>query len=172
MGLMISKLYEYLSSVDNGSALSTMFEYGDFLLEEVQNEPEKEEIKEEMIVDSELETEAKVTNEVAESDIQMDDKQENSNSDSKCAVMNAEGGNSVDGSTEDSDVANVGDDASKATAKPKSRRRGSDLDLLGRWFFWKNRKYSQRQKNKQIERMETDTTVNGLLRKTLEKYYE
>lgn len=172
LGLLISKLYEYLSNIDNGSALSTMFECADFLLEEVQIESTKEEVKEEILIDAELETETKVTNETTDNDIQMDDKQENSNSNSKCAVMNADGGNSVDGSTEDSDAPNVGDDASKATAKPKSRRRGSDLDLLGRWFFWKNRKYSQRQKNKQIERMETDTTINGLLRKTLEKYYE
>lgn len=171
LGQMISKLYEYLSNIDNGSALSSIFESADFLLEEVQTEPEKEEVTEETITDIELDTEIKVQSET-DNDIQMDDKQENSNSDSKCAVMNPEGGNSIDGSTEDSDAPNAPEDGSKPTTKPKSRRRGSDLDLLGRWFFWKNRKYSQRQKNKQIERMEMDTTINGLLRKTLEKYYE
>lgn len=109
-----------------------------------------------------------------DNDIQIDEKQEHSNLDNstlKCAVLNAESANSVDGSTEDSDAPTTSDDT-KPAAKPKSRRRGSDLKLLDPWFYWKNRKYSQRQKNKQMERMEVDTTVNGLLRKILEKYYE
>ncbi|XP_055295611.1 calcineurin-binding protein cabin-1-like [Sitodiplosis mosellana] len=170
-GSMILKLYEYLSEMDNGSALSSMFECADFLMEAVQTEPMEDEMSEETITEIDADTETKLPNEV-DTDIQMEDKQENSNSEStKCAVMNPECGNSVDGSTEDSDAQTTGDDGSKS-AKPKSRRRGSDLKLLDPWFYWKNRKYSQRQKNKQIERMETDTTINGLLRKTLEKYFE
>lgn len=172
LGSMISKLYNYLSEFDNGSALNITFDCSDFLLKDVQCEPMKEEIKEDAtITDIDGESESKAQNET-DTDIQIDDKQENSNSDSKCAVMNPDGGNSADGSTEDSDAPTTAEDGSKATAKPKSRRRGSDLKLLDPWFYWKNRKYSQRQKNKQIERMETDTTINGLLRKTLEKYYE
>lgn len=171
-GSMISKLYEYLSEIENGLALASQFECSDFLLEVVQPKPPEDEVVEEMLTDIEAEAETKVQIET-DNDILMDDKQENSNSEStKCVVMNPEGGNSADGSTEDSDAPTTGDDGSKPAAKPKSRRRGSDLKLLDPWFYWKNRKYSQRQKNKQIERMETDTTINGFLRKTLEKYYE
>lgn len=174
LGTMIAKLYEYLSELDNGSALSSVFEYDDFLLEETKLVPEQTEIKDETITDIEMDAEPRPENEnETDTDIPMDDKQENSNSDStKCVVLNADAGNSADGSTEDSDAQTTGEDGSKIPAKPKSRRRGSDLKLLDPWFYWKNRKYSQRQKNKQIERMETDTTINGLLRKTLEKYYE
>lgn len=172
-GLMIKKLYKYLLNIENGSALSTVFEYGEFLLEEVRSEPIETAIKEEPVNDrSDCDTETKGQNET-DNDQQMDEKQENSNLDStiKIAVLNAESANSVDGSTEDSDAPTTGDDT-KPNAKPKSRRRGSDLKLLDPWFYWKNRKYSQRQKNKQLERMEVDTTVNGLLRKILEKYFE
>lgn len=176
LGSMLLKLYEYLSGIDNGSALSSIFESTDFLLESVKIKPIEEEVKEETITEIDADAELKLPNE-SDNDVQMEDKQENSNSEStKCAVMNPDGGNSrnsVDGSTEDSDAQTTGDDASKsASTKPKSRRRGSDLKLLDPWFYWKNRKYSQRQKNKQIERMETDTTINGLLRKTLDKYFE
>lgn len=172
-GSMILKLYEYLSEIENGSALSSIFESTDFLLEAIQTELIPEDMKEETITEIIADTESKPPIET-DNDIQMEDKQENSNSEStKCVVMNPDGGNSVDGSTEDSDAQTTGDDGSKsASTKPKSRRRGSDLKLLDPWFYWKNRKYSQRQKNKQIERAETDTTINGLLRKTLEKYFE
>lgn len=173
-GLMIRKLYKYLSNIQNGSALTTVFECGDFLLEEIQSEPTECAVNEETAVEHQPDgdAETKGQNET-DNDIQMDEKQENSNLDiaSKCAGLNTESANSVDGSTEDSDAPTTGDDT-KTAAKPKSRRRGSDLKLLDPWFYWKNRKYSQRQKNKQMERMEVDTTVNGLLRKILEKYYE
>lgn len=176
LGAMIAKLYDYLLEHDNGSTLDAMFHSRDFLLEEIITESEQTEIKDETFTSIEMEPPepAKSDNDnETENDIQMDDKQENSNSDStKCIVLNADAGNSADGSTEDSDAQNTGDDGTKMAAKPKSRRRGSDLKLLDPWFYWKNRKYSQRQKNKQIERMETDTTINGLLRKTLEKYFE
>lgn len=171
---MIKKLYKHLSNIENGSALSTIFEYGDFLLEETQSEPIKEgTIREEPAIDGpDAVAETKEQNET-DNDIHMEDRHENSNLDGalKSAVLNAESANSVDGSTEDSDAPTTGDDT-KPAAKPKSRRRGSDLKLLDPWFYWKNRKYSQRQKNKQMERMEMDTTVSGLLRKILEKYYE
>lgn len=177
-GCMIRKLYKYLSNIENGSALSTIFESGDFLLEEVQSEPlectkSNVSIKEEQPTDrSDVDNETNIQNET-DNDVQMDEKQDCSNSEStmKCSNLNTENANSVDGSTEDSDAPTTGDDT-KPSAKPKSRRRGSDLKLLDPWFYWKNRKYSQRQKNKQMERMEMDTTVNGLLRKILEKYFE
>lgn len=180
LGAMIAKLYDYLLEHDNGSALDAMFHSRDFLLEEIITESEQTEIKEETFTNIETEPPELVKSEndnETENDIQMDDKQENSNSDStKCIVLNADAGNSADGSTEDSDAqttdVTTGEDGTKMAAKPKSRRRGSDLKLLDPWFYWKNRKYSQRQKNKQIERMEIDTTINGLLRKTLEKYFE
>lgn len=82
--------------------------------------------------------------------------------------------NSAEGSAEDSD-ANAKDASGPETAlKPKqSRRRGSDLQMLERWRFWdRNRKYSQRQKNKQNGRNEVDTSINGVLRKILAKYFE
>lgn len=173
LGSMIANLYKYLSELDNGAVLNAEFTNQDFLLEEMQLEPLIDETNVETTTDAEMiDAEAKIPNENV-NDIELDDKQENSNSDSKCAISNAEGGNSADGSTaEDSDAPTTGDDGSKAADKPKPRRRGSDLKLLDRWFYWEKRKYSQRQKNKKIERMETDTTINGLLRKTLEKYYE
>lgn len=177
-GCMIKKLYKYLSNIENGSALSTIFESGDFLLEEVKLEPiectnNDVAIKEEQPIDRpDADGETKAQNETY-NDVEMDERQDCSNSEStmKCSNLNAENANSVDGSTEDSDAPTTGDDT-KLAAKPKSRRRGSDLKLLDPWFYWKNRKYSQRQKNKQMERMETDTTINGLLRKILEKYFE
>lgn len=172
LGTLISKLYDYLSDIDNGSALSTIFESVDFLLKEVKSEPIQTELQKEIPADIDIEMESKTQNET-DTDIQMDDKLDNSNSDSaKCAALNPDGGNSADGSTEDSDAPTTGEDSSKPAAKPKSRRRGSDLKLLDPWFYWKNRKYSQRQKNRQIERIEIDTTINGMLRKTLGKYYE
>lgn len=175
LGSMIAKLYDYLSDLDNGSALSATFESGDFLLNEVQTEPDQTEMQEETFTDIEMDAEPKSQTDIETeiNDVQMDDKEENSNSEStKCAALNTDTGNSADGSTEDSDAQTTGDDGSKTATKPKSRRSGSDLKLLGRWYYWKNRKYSQRQKNKQIERIESDTTINGFLRKTLEKYFE
>lgn len=171
---MIKKLYNNLSNIENGSALTTVFKYGDLLLEDIQTEAiEGGVVKEETTIEhQDGDTDTKAENET-DNDIPMDEKLDNSNLDiaSKCAGPNTESANSVDGSTEDSDAPTTGDDT-KPAAKPKSRRRGSDLKLLDPWFYWKNRKYSQRQKNKQLERMEIDTTVNGLLRKILEKYYE
>lgn len=174
-GLMIKKLYKFLSNIENGSALSTVFESDDFLLKEVKREQIECVVEEEQTIDRpDVDIETKGQQNETDNDIQIDEKQEHSNLDNstlKCAVLNAESTNSVDGSTEDSDAPTTSDDT-KPAAKPKSRRRGSDLKLLDPWFYWKNRKYSQRQKNKQMERMELDTTVNGLLRKILEKYYE
>lgn len=172
-GMIIKKLYKCLSNIENGAALTEVFESDDFLLKEVQPQSvESASIPEEQPIDqAAADTEVKEQHDTEnDNNVQTEEKQEYSNSENalKCAAENA---NSVDGSTEDSDAPTTGDDT-KAASKPKSRRRGSDLKLLDPWFYWKNRKYSQRQKNKQMERMETDTTANGFLKKILEKYFE
>lgn len=171
-GSMISQLYDYLLVAEDGTKLICMYEYTDFLLEAVQIEPPAEEVKEEIKPEIETEADPMEQNEV-ENEMQMEDKQENSNSESiKGAAMNPDGTNSADGSTEDSDAPIAGDEGPKLPTRSKSRRRGSDLTSLDRWYFWKtsNRKCSQRQKNKQIERMESDTTIKGFLENIMEKF--
>lgn len=172
-GEFIANVYDYLATTDDGIGIGYKFSHNDFLLNKTKSatpEPVKEEKDAPMETDAETETDN-----ITENDIPMEEKPE-SNSDSNDISNNPEGGNSNDGgSTEDStqDVPTNSEDSSKPNAKPKSRRRGSDLKLLEPWCYWdRNRKYSQRQKNKQIERMENDTSINGLLRKILTKYFE
>lgn len=180
LGEWIANVYERLSDINNGLDIDYKFSYTDFLLKQIKPEtpPPPEPTKDddqEVPVDADVDMEANNIETVT--DVPMDDKQENSNSNGpKSMNINPEGGNSVDGSTEDStqDAPNNSEDSSKTAPKPKSsRRRGSDLKLLEPWCYWdRNRKYSQRQKNKQIERMENDTSINGILRKILSKYFE
>lgn len=59
-----------------------------------------------------------------------------------------------------------------APAKPKASRRrgGGDLLALEQWGWHKNKRYSQRKKS--LDRVEADTTVRGLLKKVLPRFYE
>lgn len=65
-----------------------------------------------------------------------------------------------------------GADAAAIVAKPKTSRRrgGGDLVALEQWGWHKNKRYSQRKKS--LDRVEQDTTVRGLLRKVLPRFYE
>lgn len=168
LGEFIAKLYNHLSIINDGVDIDFMFSHTDFLLKQVKVEPPKLENDIETPIDTDVDMDA--DNNV-ENDAQMQE-----NSDSNGANNNPEAGNSVDGNTEDStqDAPTTSEDGSKQAAKPKSsRRRGSDLKLLEPWCYWdRNRKQSQRQKNKQIERMENDASINGILRKILPKYFE
>lgn len=173
LGESIANIYDHLATTDDGIGIGYKFSYNDFLLNQVKPatpELANEEKEAPMETDIEIETDS-----ITENDVPMEDKLE-TNSDSNGVNNNPEGGNSNDGgSTEDStqDAPTNSEDSSKPSAKPKSRRRGSDLKLLEPWCYWdRNRKCSQRQKNKQIERMENDTSINGLLRKILTKYFE
>lgn len=172
-GEFIANIYDHLATTDDGIGIGYKFSYNDFLLNQdkpMTPEPANEEQEAPMETDAETETEN-----ITENDVPMEEKLE-PNSDSNGVSNNPEGGNSNDGgSTEDStqDAPTNSEDSSKPSAKPKSRRRGSDLKLLEPWCYWdRNRKCSQRQKNKKIERMENDTSINGLLRKILTKYFE
>lgn len=170
-GKLIRNLYEYLSSTDNGVGIAYNFDSSDFLL--VQPKQELMETggkEEENAHEMDVESESKSQN---DGDLQMDAKQENSNPGSvKCSPPNPDGGNSIDGSTEDSDATTTNKDDSEVAAKPKqSRRRGSELQILEPWRYWDRNRKSQRQKNR-LERNEVDTTLNGLLRKILPKYFE
>lgn len=180
LGKLITNLYEYLDGIEN-SPVNYKFTYTDFLRNITvypQIEPSAED--EEMPLAEDINA---ITEEVTQSltnddDIQMEAKQDNGSTDGmKCTNSNpaTEAVNSGEGSNEDSDApANTGDEEQKNATKPKqSRRRGSDLKSLQPWCYWdRNRKYSQRQKNKQLERMENDTTINGFLRKILKKYFQ
>lgn len=177
-GEFITNVYDHLSTTNDGVDINYSFSYTDFLLKQVQPEtpPESPEMDgNEMPAGNDVEMDGEHPNN--DIDVPMDDKQENSNSNGPKSVSNnPDGGNSVDGSTEDStqDAPNNSEDGTKPATKPKSsRRRGSDLKLLEPWCYWdRNRKQSQRQKNKQIERLENDTSINGILRKILPKYFE
>lgn len=172
-GEFIANVYDHLATTDDGIGIGYKFSYNDFLLNQVK--PATPEPSDEY-KDSPVETDAEIeTENITENDVPMEERPE-PNSDSNGVSNNPEGGNSNDGgSTEDStqDAPTNSEDSSKPSTKPKSRRRGSDLKLLEPWCYWdRNRKCSQRQKNKQIERMENDTSINGLLRKILPKYFE
>lgn len=72
-----------------------------------------------------------------------------------------------DSNAEDSD--NTSKEAE--SAKPKPRRRCSDLSFLEQWGWHKNRRYSSRKKSQQ-DRPEVDTSINGFLRRILAKYFQ
>lgn len=68
---------------------------------------------------------------------------------------------------DDSD-SNARSDGSEAVpAKPKTKRRCSDLHFLEQWGWHKNRRYASRKKT---EKDEVDNTLNGFLRKVFVKY--
>lgn len=108
--------------------------------------------------------------------VEINEKQENSDSNgenSKFVATNidVQGNNSADASADDSDAKEINPSEQAAKAK-HARRRGSDLKFLEQWCFWdRNRKYSQRQKNK-MEKIEVDTTINGFLKKILASYFQ
>lgn len=179
MGKLIIDMYEHFKGIEV-SGITYEFDFEQLFLNKTESkcEPIDVEMAEnvcnetrapETVVDTENDSS---NNAVAE------EKQENSDSNShrvlSMPLLDGQGTNSADASADDSD-ANVKDASGSETAsKPKqSRRRGSDLQLLERWSYWeKNRKYSQRQKNKQNGRSEVDTSINGVLRKILERHFE
>lgn len=181
VGTMIANVYEHLKALDS-YPLSYRFKYSDFLrngpAEEVSIDALSSQDDEEMPMAGFNETEiiAAEQPQPNEEDAPTEANPENGTPDAaKCGnSINADGANSVDGSNDDSDApTTTGDDEPKSAGRPKSRRRGSDLKSLEPWCFWdRNRKYSQRQKNKQLERMENDTTVNAYLRKILKAHFE
>lgn len=61
-------------------------------------------------------------------------------------------------------------DPAESTKPRQARRRGSDLSFLEQWGWHKNKRYAQRKKSH--DRNDPDTTVNGVLRKILAKYFE
>lgn len=176
LGQLILNVYEYLSATDDGIKLGYSFNSSDFLL----SKPEMESIEEkkpvesnenEMDVDSEIKS-PNNTDGDSQSELRKD---ESSNPGSiKCSPSNQDGGISAEyNSAEDSDAPVTNKDGEIVVKPKQSRRRGSDLKFLEQWCYWdRNRKYSQRQKNKQMERNEIDTTINGILRKILPKYFE
>lgn len=67
----------------------------------------------------------------------------------------------------------IGDASSttEQTTKPKPvRRRCSDLSFLEQWGWHKHRRYQHRKKS--IDRNEPDTSLNGILRRILAKYFK
>lgn len=73
---------------------------------------------------------------------------------------------SADGSADDSDATKQNDGKTK-----QSRRRGSDLKFLEQWGWHKTKKPPvQRRKN--VEQNDAETSVNGILKRVLAKYFE
>lgn len=100
---------------------------------------------------------------------------ENSNSADVIFLVPSTGENqtSADASAaEDSDAgaSKVTDSVQENTKPRQGRRRGSDLSFLEQWGWHKNKRYVQRKKS--LDRNDPDTTVNGVLRKMLAKYFE
>lgn len=175
LGQLIIEMYEHFTAIDDVTGISHTFAADELILKNVTEETPVVCEPEERI-DEENETENNPDIEMSEAEQTTDPKENSdSNADStKGANLDAQGTNSADASADDSD-ANIkdGNNSDSTSSKPKhSRRRGSDLQFLEQWCFWdRNRKYSQRQKNK-AEKNEVDTSINGVLRKVLPKYFE
>lgn len=182
MGKLIVNMYEHFEKTDNLSDIGYEFDYEQLFLK-------KSKLKSEAIdqeVDESLCAETKMTDAAMNSEndgsntAAIDEKQENSNSNAdsnkvlSMPLLDGQGTNSAEASADDSDANAKDASGSERTSKPKqSRRRGSDLQFLEQWRYWdRNRKYSQRQKNKQNGRNEVDTSINGVLRKIFAKYFE
>lgn len=180
MGKLIIDMYEHFKGMEV-SGITYEFDFEQLFLDKMESKCKLIDVEmnenvcnetraPEMVVDTENDGS---NNAVAE------EKQENSDSNSNrvllsMPLLDGQGTNSADASADDSDANAKDASGSETTSKPKqSRRRGSDLQLLERWSYWeKNRKYSQRQKNKQNGRSEVDTSINGVLRKILERHFE
>lgn len=180
MGKLIVKMYEHFKSIE-ATGISYEFDFDQLFLKST--ESESMQIDEE--VEESLGAETKSTDEAvnAENDdsnnAAAEEKQENSNSNAdsnkvlSMPLLDGQGTNSAEASADDSDANAKDASGSETASKPKqSRRRGSDLKFLERWCFWKHDRKSQRQKNKQSGRNGVDTSINGVLRKILAKYFE
>lgn len=181
MGKLIVDMYEHFKGI-NKTGISYEFDFEQLFLrkEEIQPEPMDVEMSESAPIETKsTEPTARTQNEGGE-DVPVEAKLDNSNSNVESGrvlsmpLLDGQETNSAEASADDSDANAKDASGSEATSKPKqSRRRGSDLQMLERWRFWdRNRKYSQRQKNKQNGRNEVDTSINGVLRKILAKYFE
>lgn len=181
MGKLIVDMYEYFKGIE-ATGISYEFDFDQLFLKktEVQTEPMDVEMDESLCAETKS-TEAVVCAENNGSDDDVVEvKQDSSNSNAELGkvlsmpLLDGQETNSAEASADDSDANAKDASGSETASKPKqSRRRGSDLQLLERWRFWdRNRKYSQRQKNKQNGRNLVDTSLNGVLRKILAKYFE
>lgn len=181
MGKLIVDMYAHFKGI-NTTGISYEFDFEQLFLRKEEIQPELKDV--EMSESAPIETKstepaARTENEGAE-DVPAEAKLDNSNSNVESGkvlsmpLLDGQETNSAEVSADDSDANAKDASGSEATSKPKqSRRRGSDLQMLERWRFWdRNRKYSQRQKNKQNGRNEVDTSINGVLRKILAKYFE
>lgn len=181
MGKLIANMYEHFKSI-GVSGISYEFDFEQLFLKKTEStaEPMEQEIDENSGAEAKTtEIAVKAENDVSNNAV-ADDKQENSNSNAdsnkmfSMPLLDGQGTNSAEASADDSDANAKNASGSETASKPKqSRRRGSDLQNLERWAFWKtDRKSSQRQRNKQNGRNEVDTSINGVLRKILAKYFE
>lgn len=181
VGKLIINMYEHFKSL-GVSGITYEFDFEQLFLSQANSKPQP--MEQEM--DESLSVEAKPieASENPENDGSnegaVEERQENSNSNAdsnrvlSMPLLDGQGTNSAEASADDSDANARDASGSETTSKPKqSRRRGSDLQMLERWCYWeRNRKTSQRQKNKQNGRNEVDTSINGVLRKILAKYFE
>lgn len=175
-GKWIIDIYQYFEMNDNLGAVMHTFPFQALLIE--QTIKSELDIKETIanISDDNKETSDSICVDVKTENLEISEKQENSDSNGENSKLlattgDAQGNNSADASADDSDAKET--NSSEQTSKSKqARRRGSDLRFLEQWCFWdRNRKYSQRQKNK-LEKIEVDTTINGFLKKILASYFE
>lgn len=182
LGQLIIRMYEYFKTLET-TGINYEFDFDELLLSKEQPT--------EQVADVEMQEETSNVENAKSSEIIADvndgsntvtaeEKQENSNSNAETnrvlsmPLLDVLGTNSGEASADDSDVNAKDTSGSETTSRMKhSRRRGSDLQMLEPWRYWKsNRKFSQRQKNKQNGRNDADTSVNGVLRKILAKYFE
>lgn len=178
IGKLIVDMYEHFEKENNGSAIAFDFEFNDLLLTKTVTDEVPMDVKNEENSCSEtMISESNATD--VDTAMLLEEKQENSNSNPNSGkflvpTTDTTGANSTEASADDSDAASKEPGTSDVVSRTKqSRRRGSDLQFLEQWRYWdRNRKYSQRQKNKLIERNDVDSTINGILRKTLPKYFE
>lgn len=108
--------------------------------------------------------------------IQSTDNSSNSNCDGKFVTPSDVRSSAEQSGADDSETSTkpIGDGTStmiEQTSKPKPvRRRCSDLSFLEQWGWHKHRRYQHRKKS--IDRNEPDTSINGILRRILAKYFK
>lgn len=175
-GKWLIDVYQHFQSKDDMSAVAYTFPIEALLVEKL---VKTEETVSETVHNTKDEDKDNVENvemEVGDENAEPNEKQENSDSNGENSKLGNTTGdpqctNSAEASADDSDAkdTNSGETSSKTK---QGRRRGSDLKFLEQWCFWdRNRKYSQRQKNK-MEKIEVDRTINGFLRKILSSHFE
>lgn len=179
MGNMIVNMYEHFENTEKHTSIGHTFDFVDLFKEETKN-------TETLIAEDQSEEEPAVAINVLENNVEEikgaevhenNLKSENSNSDpdsTKFAVPTPSDTQASAGTPTEVCAEEENDTKDENASRPKqSRRRGSDLQFLEQWCYWdRSRKYSQRRKNPQNERNDNETTINGILRKILSKYFE